>query len=311
MDAIAGLLEGVRARGAFLLRTVLDPPWAMRIEDEAPLTLAAALRGGAWIVPEVGPAVALAPGDVALVVGPGHYVVADEPGTEPTVVIHPGQVCTTLSGEELVLSRSLGTRTWGTAADGSTALLTGTYEGRSEVSRRLLDALPHVVVVRAGEGDPALVELLAAEVARDEPGQEAVLDRLLDLVLISVVRRWLAGAGDAAPAWWRADLDPVVGPALRLLHEDPAHAWTIAELARAVGVSRAAFARRFSEVVGEPPIAFLTGWRLALAADLLREPGTTIGSVARQVGYGSPFALSAAFKRVYGVSPHQHRSVAS
>jgi AraC-like DNA-binding protein len=73
-------------------------------------------------------------------------------------------------------------------------------------------------------------------------------------------------------------------------------------------VSRAGLARRFNDLVGEPPMAFLAGWRIALAADLLREPGTTIGAVASQVGYGSPFALSTAFKRLRGISPHQHRA---
>ena len=94
------------------------------------------------------------------------------------------------------------------------------------------------------------------------------------------------------------------------MHNAPDHPWTVAELARATGASRAALARRFTELVGEPPMSFLTGWRIALAADLLLEPGATIGSVARQVGYGSPFALSTAFKRIRGVSPQQHRASA-
>ena len=92
-----------------------------------------------------------------------------------------------------------------------------------------------------------------------------------------------------------------------MLHHNPSHAWTVAELARATGVSRAAFARRFNELVGEPPMAFLTGWRIALAADLLLEPDATVGSVAAKVGYGSPFALSTAFKRLRGMSPKQYR----
>jgi len=95
-----------------------------------------------------------------------------------------------------------------------------------------------------------------------------------------------------------------------MLHHNPAEPWTVATLAAATGVSRAALARRFTELVGEPPMTFLTGWRLALAADLLREPDATVGAVARQVGYGSPFALSAAFKRVRGISPQQHRIAA-
>ena len=308
MDALVGLLDGVRAHGAFVLRTVMDPPWALRIEDEAPLTVAAVVRGEAWIVPDAGEALRLGPGDVVVVRGPGHYVVADHPATTPRVVIGPDQRCTTLTGEPLELAMALGVRTWGNEVDGGTILVTGTYEGRSEMSRRLLDALPAVVVVPDDAGHRGLVDLLAVEAGRERAGQEVVLDRLLDLLLVSVVRTWLDGAGAAAPAWWRAEGDPVVGPVLRRIYDDPAHPWTIAELAAAVGVSRAALARRFGDEVGEPPISFLTTWRLTLAADLLRtDPTLTIGAVARRVGYGSPFALSTAFKRRFGVSPLHHR----
>ena len=153
--------------------------------------------------------------------------------------------------------------------------------------------------------------MLGSEIVKDEPGQEAVLDRLLDLLLIAVLRTWFARPDAEAPAWYRANGDPVVGRALRLLHNNPSHPWTVATLAAEIGVSRAALARRFTELVGEPPMTFLTGWRLALAADLLREPDATVGAVARQVGYGSPFALSTAFKRVRGISPQQHRVGAS
>jgi AraC-like DNA-binding protein len=310
VDALVGLLDGVRARGAFLLRAVLDRPWCLRCEDEAPLTLMAVARGEAWVAELGGEPERVGPGDIAVARGPHHYLVSDRPGTAPTVVIHPGQRCTTLSGEDLALSMHLGVRTWGNNLDGETVLLIGAYEGQSEVGRRLLGALPPLAVVPPDAGDAPLLDLLTREIDRDSAGQEVVLDRLLDLLLIAVVRTWLARAGDRAPAWWRADGDPVVGPALRLLHAEPARPWTVASLAAAVGVSRAGLARRFSDLVGEPPMAFLTSWRLALAADRLREPGTTIGAVATEVGYGSPFALSAAFKRVYGVSPHEHRQAA-
>ena len=147
----------------------------------------------------------------------------------------------------------------------------------------------------------------ADEIVKDEPGQEVVLDRLLDLLVIAAVRAWFSGPDAEAPAWYRAHTDPVVGKALRMLHNNPAHPWTVAELAAECGISRAGLARRFTDLVGEPPMTFLTGWRLALAADLLRETDATVGSVANQVGYGSPFALSTAFKRVHGISPRQHQ----
>jgi AraC-like DNA-binding protein len=312
MDALVGLLDGPRARGAFLLRSILNPPWSMRIQDRAPLTMVALVRGAAVVVPDGGAAVRLRPGDVAIMRGPDPYTVADDPATPPQVVIHPGQRCTTPQGEDLGKAMEwLGVRTWGNSPDGSAMMLTGTYELGGAVSRRLLGALPALLVLPGDALDSPLIPLLAREIAKDEPGQEVVLDRLLDLLLVAVLRAWFSRPEAEAPAWYRAYGDPVVGRALRMLHNHPAHPWTVAKLAAEAGVSRAALARRFTELVGEPPMTFLTGWRLALAADLLREPDATVGAVARQVGYGSPFALSAAFKRVRGVSPQQHRAAGS
>ena len=126
-------------------------------------------------------------------------------------------------------------------------------------------------------------------------------------MLIAVLRAWFARPEAQAPAWYRAQGDPIVGRALRVMHSNPAHPWTVASLAAEAGASRALLARRFHDLVGEPPMTFLTGWRLALAAELLCEPDATVGSVAQKVGYGSPFALSTAFKRVRGVSPQEYR----
>ena len=309
MDALAGFLNGPRARGAFLLRSVLDPPWSLRIRDEAPLTVAAVVRGTAWVSYDGDEPVELGPGDVALLRGPDHYTVADSPTTPPQVVIHPGQLCTTLDGVSVAESMSQGVRTWGNNPDGADVVLTGTYQDDGEISRRLTDALPRLVVLRAADWDCPVIPLLADEIGKDDFGQEAVLDRLLDLLVVAALRTWFAR--HEAPAWYRAHTDPIVGHALRLLHNNPAHPWTVATLAREVGVSRAALARRFTDLVGEPPMAFLTGWRLALAADLLLEPGATVGAVARRVGYTSPFTFSTAFKRRYGTSPQAHRLAAA
>lgn len=143
---------------------------------------------------------------------------------------------------------------------------------------------------------------------RDDPGQAAVLDRLLDLLLVSTVRTWFARSDTNAPGWYLAHADPVLAPVLKVIEHRPEHPWTVGSLADTAGVSRATLARRFTDVVGEPPMTFLTHWRLALAADLILDPEATLTSVARQVGDGSPFALSAAFTRVRGVSPHTHRT---
>ena len=310
MDALVGFLDGPRARGAFMLRAVMDPPWSMRIEDEAPLTLVAIAHGAVVVVTDDGGVTELGPGDVAVMRGPDHYTMADRADTPVNIIIGPDQRCTTLDGIELTQSMGLGIRTWGNSVDGEAVMLVGTYEKTAEVSRRLIKALPPLVVVRDNAWDNPLIAMLADEIVKDAPGQDVVLDRLLDLLLITSLRTWFARPEAEAPAWYRAHSDPIVGKAIQMLHNRPDHQWTVANLASETGVSRAALARRFTELVGEPPMAFLTEWRLALAADLLREPGATVTNVAQQVGYGSPFALSTAFKRVRGISPKEHRLAA-
>ncbi|WP_328751338.1 AraC family transcriptional regulator [Streptomyces sp. NBC_00285] len=307
MDALAGLLEGPRARGAFMIRACFDPPWAVRVEDRAPLTVMLLVRGGAWILSDTGERIRLRPGDLAIARGPAPYTCADAPGTAPQALILPGAQCRYPDGRVLNGSMDLGVRTWGDRLDGETVVLIGTYLMEGEISNRLLDALPPLLSLTTDVWECPLTPLLMEEIVRDEPGQEVVLDRLLDLLVIAALRAWFSRPEAEPPAWYAALADPVVGRVLRLVQDDPAHPWTVASLAAKAGVSRAALARRFSELVGEPVMTYLTGWRLALAADRLREGSATLDAIARQVGYGSAFALSSAFKRVYGVSPQEHR----
>ena len=186
----------------------------------------------------------------------------------------------------------------------------GAYESLSDISNRLLRSLPPILSLGRTEWDSPLISLLSSEVVRDQPGQAAVLDRLLDLLLTAVLRAWYAKEDDKRPAWWRSQSDPVVDRALKLMHENPARPWTMDALALKAGASRASFARRFQDLVGESPMTFLKNWRLAVAADLLCQPGETVGTVAEKVGYSSPYAFSSAFKRVRGISPKEHRSQA-
>ena len=311
MDTLARLLDAPRAREAFLLQAVMARPWAIRVQDEAALTVMTPIRGRAVVTDDGGEVVALDAGDVAVARGPDPYTVGDEPGSPVVAVIHPDQQCRTATGVDVRERFDLGVRTWGTDLHGPDALLIGTYNLEGDVTRRLLGALPPLLVVTADRLGSPIATLLLAEIGRDGAGQVAVLDRLLDLLLIATLRAWFDRPGGDAPGWYRAQTDEIVGPALRLIYDDPARRWTIALLASEVGVSRAALARRFTELVGDPPMTFLTEWRLSLAADLLRDPGATLASVAHQVGYGSPYALSTAFKRSRGISPRDHRLAAA
>jgi len=317
MDPLSGLLDHPRARGAFTLRLVMDPPWSIDVRDEAALTLVVVLRGSGRLVAD-GRKTEIRPGDVAVVRGPQPYVVehleADALPSAPahpsltSAVIGPDQSCTTPDGTDLHLAMAHGTHTWGNTADGTDSLLVATYPGASEVGRLATEALPRVAHVPAGSGpETALVDLLVHELTADQVGQSTVVDRLVDVVLVATVRAWLAAHPDDAPGWLSTAHDPVVHGALRAIHDRPAEPWTVLTLAREVDVSRATFAARFRMQVGSPPMAYLTRWRLTLAADLLTSTDRTLASIAADVGYGSAFALSTAFSQQMGTSPSRYR----
>lgn len=310
MDVLDDLLAGARARGGVFNLTIMDTPWALDIRDEAQLALATLVRGSAWVVRDGIEPTRMEEGDVAIFNGPEPYIVADDPSIRPQLRIHQGGLCEPLPGAPVDYSARLGVRTYGGRLDGDAMVVSGTYQLQGDVSRRLLTALPSVLVVPAGEVAGNVMSMVLDEIQRDEPGQQSVLDRWLDLALITTLRAWFARPESHAPGWYQAQSDPVVGLALRLLHEDPAYPWSVVELADRTAVSRASLARRFSGLVGEAPMAYLTGWRIALAADMLRETTDTVEAIARRVGYANAFALSVAFKRVRGTNPTAHRRTA-
>ncbi|MEV7095800.1 AraC family transcriptional regulator [Amycolatopsis sp. NPDC051045] len=296
------LFRGVRAHGSLFGSSALSAPWALHFVDGAPLTLCTVLSGGGWIVPEQGEPEPLRAYDTVVVRGPGTFTFVDEVGTRAEPVAC-GEFCAT--------PEQGGTRHrrgWHDDGDGATTLIVGAYPAGGEVSRPLLDALPVVLRVSGGGTGDAVLDHLAAEVRVDAPGQQVVLDRLLDWMLVCTLRAWFDRPGGEPPAWWTAQRDPVVGPVLRLLHDAPAAPWTVGALAGRAGVSRSTLAKRFAELVGEPPLTYLTRRRMALAADLLTERATaTVSEVARSVGYADAFGFSAAFKRIRGTTPSEFR----
>lgn len=303
------MLGGHRGRDAFVLRCSMAPPWSMRIADDSTVSLIVAVRGRLAVARTDETPVWVEPGDVAVIKSTVPYLLASDPDTPPQVVIEPGQQCRPLGGDAPAYQRGL--RTWGNSPDGSCVFLTGTYELPSQVSGRLLDAVPGLLILRAGEHDVPGVGLLAAECGRDTPGQDAVLDRLVDLILITTLRAWFARGQNTPPPWWLASEDPLVGDVLRLMHDRSGETWTLATIASQVAVSRATLARRFTQLLGQPPMAYLTEWRLCLAADLLRDTSDSIDAIARQTGYASPFAFSAAFRRRFGQPPRSFRRAAA
>lgn len=222
---------------------------------------------------------------------------------------------------------------------GPTSLICGAYEVNDTWRHPLLTDLPDVYVVRGhamsnddhrtdatplspsragdeeyehhevhddrGASARALTQIVVDEIARPRPGQDTMLASLLDLLMLSVLRAW-AGSTDAT-GWTSALSDPVLAPVLKAMHEHPERDWTVAGLAARAAMSRSGFARRFTDVVGMPPLEYLTRWRMQLAAQHLRSDDASIRSIAARVGYRSEFAFSRAFARNQGIPPATYR----
>lgn len=294
-----------RASGAFALRVVMGGRWSIDVADDAALSVLVMLDGEAVITRD-DRTVRLERGDVVLLPVGAPYVVADRAGSPPLVRILPGQVCSGEDGADLALEFRQGVRTWGNARDGGTTMFIGAYESAGAAGAFALASLPPIARVPADDGASPVVDLLVAELAREGVGQQTIIDRLLDVLVVTSVRAFLDREPATAPGWLAAAGDPIVEGALRLLHASPGRAWTVGGLARELLVSRATLAARFRRRVGMAPMAYLSMWRLTLACELLGADAS-VASVADALGYASPFSFSAAFRRRHGVSPSGYR----
>ncbi|MGW8378070.1 AraC family transcriptional regulator [Streptomyces sp. ODS28] len=269
------------------------------------------LEGHCWLVPRKGRATALGVGDVVLFPrGEGHALAfgGAEPPTRAEVRAFPRW--DPASGD---LTRP--------EEDTRSVVLCGKYRRGTARAHPLLHEMPDTVHIpaRMGRNEElrGAVDLLARETRAPRSGSGTLVTSLLDAVFVYLVRAWLderpeAPAQDGSPAaagagWRRALTDPVCVAALDAMHGDPARPWTLHELSGRAGVSRATLTRRFTALAGQPPMAYLTWWRLMTAARLLSATDAPVQEIAHRVGYGSPFSLSHAFKREFGQAPHRYR----
>jgi AraC-like DNA-binding protein len=290
VDLLHDHLMRARATGAVFARTVVMPPWGLRLGGSIQLAVHAVTRGRAWLwLDDPADAVELRPGEISLVRGGSAHHIAHEPGA-----------CCLEPDEFRAQSRQV-------AADAeraATVFLCGAYQFSGDVAGGLLGALPRVLTLSAALDEPLrdVIVLVSRELTNVEPGQQTVLDRLLDVLLVLALRSDFRRSA-TAPRWYRASGDPRLHAALEVMHEDAGHSWTVPELAAISGLSRAAFARVFRDVLGQAPLQYLTEWRMTLARDHLRAGELSLASIAAAVGYGSPYAFAAAFRRHHGVAP--------
>ncbi|MEV6625901.1 AraC family transcriptional regulator [Amycolatopsis sp. NPDC051106] len=290
MDLISEVIRAVRVGSANARLIRQTDRRGVRFPAFAGSGFHIVLRGTCWLITEDAEPVALRAGDIVLT----------STGVEHGLHTSPGAL------------ENLPAVTMGPfpPADGPAEFefLCGAYRLERGRVPQYLRALPDPLAVSPDyDRDPemhTLVDLLAADVSERRLGGGATLPALLDLILVKVLRQW----HDQHDAYgWPQTDDPAVAAALRRIHENPERPWTLAGLGAAVGLSRSVFTRRFTAVVGRPPMSYLTSWRLDRGAGLLRETDASLATIARRVGYSSEFAFSGAFRREYGMSPGRFR----
>jgi AraC-like DNA-binding protein len=290
VDLLQDHLARARASGGVFARTVATPPWGLRLPGSIQLALHAVVQGRAWLwLDDPEASLELTPGELALVRGGLDHHIAHEPAA---ACLEPAEFKARHADDVHTDDRR------------ATVFLCGAYRFSGDVADGLLGALPQVLPLSAAVGDPIhdVIAVLSRELAASEPGQQTVLDRLLDILLVLAIRASFK-TSSRAPRWFQASADPRLGPALQAIHDDAARAWTVPELAAVSGLSRAAFARSFQRALGQAPMQYLTTWRMTLARDYLRSGQRTLAQVADRTGYASPYAFAAAFRRHHGQPP--------
>ena len=293
MDVLTDALVAMRTGGPQSSLRRLSSPWSLYFPPVKGAGFHVVLQGSCWLIPPDGSSLRLGPGDVAFLHrGRGHGL-ADDP-TAPLAAIR---------------TRDAPADT--TAATATVTLLCGSYQLEQRRPHPLLRDLPDVLHLPAKVGrHPALrttVDLLGSELDTARPGTEAVVPALVDILLFYILRTWIDEQPELDGGWPAALTTPGIATALEAMHTEPARQWTVEELGRRAGMSRAAFARRFATLVGEPPLTYLTRWRLQRSAHLLRRSDEPLHVISERVGYTSSFAFAKAFKRTYGIAPGRYR----
>ncbi|WP_413450705.1 AraC family transcriptional regulator [Georgenia phoenicis] len=294
-DRLSRALHTVRMHGTFYCRAELTAPWALRMPAVPDAVSFHVLTAGAcWVgVPGHAP-VELRAGELALVPhGRGHDLLS-APGAGPARRVErlPQDY---LTEHYSVLHHGGG--------GPPTQLVCGVVGFAEPTARELLRALPPVLLTRGAPTVRETVRLMAEELSHLRPGGEAVATRLADILVVRAVRAWLEHDPTAREGWLRALDDEHVGRALEAVHAEPGRPWTLELLARTAAMSRSSFAARFTALVGEPPMAYVTRWRMLLAQERLARDDTTVAALAAELGYRSEAAFSRAFTRTVGRTP--------
>jgi len=302
MDVLAEVMSLLRTQGQLYGRLELTAPFGLSFPANKGICLIVT-RGSCLLVVDDRRPVPLVGGDFVFLPAPETYALKSDAAVrvQPVATVSPpGQFRRT----RLIRGGGGGV---------PTSVIAGCFTFASPESEMLVQHLPPIVHLAASSHETpwlgSTLQHLAAEAAANEPGSSAIVDRLAEVLFVQAMRSQIrAMIGEGSPSWLRAIADPQIGEALRLMHAEPSHDWTVPTLAKSVSMSRSAFAERFRRLVGETPLHHLTQWRMVRAAAMLRDlRPITMASVAAAVGYESESSFGKVFKRVMGTSPGAYR----
>ena len=305
-DPLGEALHFLRMSGTYYSRCEFSAPWALELPAIPGTLMFHVVTSGSCTlaVPGAAPRV-LRPGGLALVPhGQGHRLESDPDATGVGLFDLPREQ---LSERYEILRIDGG--------GDPTTLICGVIRFDHPAGRHLMGLLPRLITV---DGDASLeqewlrstLRLMAHEARTLQPGGETVVTRLADVLVIQAIRAWLEHDPAARAGWLGALRDPRIGRAITLIHREPEREWSVALLAHEVAMSRSAFAARFAELVGEPPMQYVARWRMGVALALLEDRSASLAEIAERLGYRSEAAFSRAFKRETGMAPGAARVAA-
>ncbi len=294
-DPLSDVLSAIDARALFSVRFAAGGSWSVAFPPPGYLKFNAICEGGAWLISEGDAPLRIEAGDCLVVSGKA-FMLCSDPNVKPTAAAE------VFAGGSLDVS----------VGDGRDFVLLGGSVNLDTVDGSLLtDALPPVVVIDREEAGPIgwLLEQLDMEWNSAAPGARIACNDLLRLVFIHVLRAYMARQISQHPGWLAGLADARLAPALRAIHADPSHRWTVEALASLAGQSRSGFAEKFRATVGASPIDYIAGWRMRLAAARLRRGNEPLPRIAQSLGYASDSAFAASFRRALGQSPARYRAL--
>jgi len=313
MDALSEVLRIVKLRGALFFNAEFSAPWCVaspQSSQVAPLLCPGAGHVIIYHYLTDGRAYAQLPGGSRRDLGPGNVVIFPH-GDAHSLGSGAGKPVDSLKIFAKNLSNGLKVARYGGGGE-LTKFVCGYMACDPSLSEVVLAGLPSMFVVNiandsAGQWLANSIQFSVREAGGLGTGSDVVVAKLSEVLFVETLRRFIQDLPDQQKGWLAGARDPVVGETLALMHKNPAHPWTIANLAHQVGVSRTRFAERFRHFLGEPPMAYLARWRLKLAAEMLVSSDSNVGEIAAEVGYASEAAFNRVFKREFGCPPAQFR----